>query len=103
VTEPSSRDLHPQTGARFVFERIGSAPEPTYVLTIHLPEDRCWTGTLRWIDDRAQLEPAAEQLGPAGEPDELAWAHAEALKLARVLHRDPRPHMLRWRGRDANR
>jgi hypothetical protein len=62
-----------------------------------LPEARRWTGTLRWIDDHAQLEAAAEQ--SVMDHEELAWAHTEALKLARVLHRDPRPHMLRWRGR----
>jgi hypothetical protein len=89
--EPSSRDLHPQTGARFVFDRIASEPEPAYAVVIYLPEARRWTGTLRWIDDRAELEPSVED-------QQLAWAHAEALKLARVLHRDPKPHMVRWRG-----
>ena len=92
MTEPSSRDLHPKTGARFVFDRLESEPEPAYEVTIHLPEGRRWTGTLRWLEGRASLEPAA----PADE--EIGWAHAEALKLARVLHRDPRPHMVRWRG-----
>jgi hypothetical protein len=96
VNEPSSHDLHPQTGARFVFDRIASEPEPAYTVTIYLPESRRWTGTLRWIDARAELEPTLSGSGP--EQEQLAWAHAEALKLARVLHRDPKPHMLRWRG-----
>jgi hypothetical protein len=96
VTAPSSRDLHPKTGARFVFDRRATEPEPTYDLTIYLPEGRQWSGSLRWIHTdpggRAVLEPAAP------DDHELAWAHAEALKLARVLHRDPRPQMVRWRG-----
>ncbi len=94
MTDPSSRDLHPTTGARFAFDRIASEPEPTYDVVIYLPEARRWTGRLCWIDDRATLEPGLD----AGADPQLAWAHAEALKLARVLHRDPREHMLRWRG-----
>lgn len=93
VTEPSSRDLHPTSGARFAFDRIGEAPEPSYEVRIYLPEDRTWLGKLEWVEGRAALEPS-----PTPDDAELVWAHAEALKLARVLHRDPRPHMLRWRG-----
>ncbi|MFO7561377.1 MAG: hypothetical protein R6X02_01935 [Enhygromyxa sp.] len=92
MTAPSSRDLHPKTGARFVFDRRADEPEPSYEVTIYLPEGRRWSGTLCWLDSRAALEPAAP------DDQELAWAHAEALKLARVLHRDPRAHMVRWRG-----
>lgn len=96
MNEPSSRDLHPQTGARFVFDRSATEPELAYTVTIYLPEARRWTGALRWTDGRAELEPVAPV---ADETEsELAWAHAEALKLARVLHRDPKPHMVRWRG-----
>jgi hypothetical protein len=90
VTDPSSQDLHPSTGARFCFDRIESEPEPAYDVVIFLPEAKRWSGTLRWIDGRAELEPALAA-------EEFAWAYAEALKLARVLHRDPKQHMLRWR------
>jgi hypothetical protein len=93
VTQPSSHDLHPKTGARFVFDRVASELEPAYAVTIYLPEARRWAGTLRWVDGHAALEPVAEQAALEGE-----WALAEALKLARVLHRDPKPHMTRWRG-----
>lgn len=93
VSDPSSRDLHPTTGARFAFDRITHAPEPSYDVVIYLPEGRTWQGKLEWIAGRATLEPV-----PEPEQGELVWAHAEALKLARVLHRDPRQHMLRWRG-----
>lgn len=94
MNEPSSRDLHPQTGARFVFDRLASEPEPAFAIVIYLPEARRWTGTLRWLDGRATLEPSDS----VKENPELEWAHAEALKLARVLHRDPKQHMVRWRG-----
>jgi hypothetical protein len=90
--EPSSRDLHPTTGARFVFDRRVDETEPVYDVAIYLPEGRRWTGSLRWLDGRAQLEPEHSSADQA-----LARASAEALKLARVLHRDPRPHMVRWR------
>ena len=94
VIEPSSRDLHPSTGARFAFDRRSdAADEPVYQVRVFLPEGRCWAATLRWLDGRAELEPTDE--GP--EPDDLDWVRAEALKLARVLHRDPRQHMLRGR------
>ncbi len=91
MTEPSSRDLHPTTGARFAFDRLAE-PEPRYEVTIYLPEARRWQGTLAWRAGCAELEPEP------GDDEQLRWAHAEALKLARVLHRDPKPHMLRWRG-----
>jgi len=97
VTEPSSRDLHPKTGARFVFDRLSSEAEPVYAVVIHLPAARRWAGTLRWANGHAQLVANADQ--PALDADDVQrWATAEALKLARVLHRDPKPHMLRWRG-----
>jgi hypothetical protein len=98
VIEPSSRDLHPSTGARFAFDRVEQADEPVYRVLVYLPEGRRWAATLRWLDGRAELEPALEQQAPAPEPDELDWVRSEALKLARVLHRAPREHMLRWRG-----
>jgi hypothetical protein len=96
MVEPSSRDLHPRTGARFVFERDPGEP-PRYVVTIYLPGTRRWSGRLAWTEaGAAELAPAEGELAP--EDETLAWAHAEALKLARVLHRDPRQHMVRWRG-----
>jgi hypothetical protein len=90
--EPSSRDLHPATGARFVFDRVGDG----YAVTIHLPAEQRWSGRLSWIDGNATLEADEGQPSPTSEP--LAWAHAEALKLARTLRRTPKQHMVRWRG-----
>lgn len=102
MTEPSSRDLHPATGARFAFDRVDSTLElgaaPVYAVRVYLPEGRGWAATLAWDDGQATLAPVAEQPEPGPTAEEQAWVEAEALKLARVLHRDPRPHMLRWRG-----
>ncbi|KIG17111.1 hypothetical protein DB30_03708 [Enhygromyxa salina] len=96
----SSQDLHPTTGARFVFDREPeSEPEqaPRYLVTIYLPGTQRWSGQLTWVDGRASLAPTAPGVAaPDSEP--WPWALAEALKLARVLHRDPKQHMVRWRG-----
>lgn len=95
MVEPSSRDLHPRTGARFVFERDPGEP-PRYAVTIYLPGTRRWFGHLAWTEAGAELTPA--EAADTAEDETLAWARAEALKLARVLHRDPRQQMVRWRG-----
>jgi hypothetical protein len=94
--QPSSQDLHPETGARFVFDRMGEA----YGVAIYLPGGLRWSGQLSWIDGVATLEPEPDQPSPTAGPetDPLAWAHAEALKLARTLRRTPKQHMVRWRG-----
>jgi hypothetical protein len=86
----SSRDLHPDTGGRFVLERIDQALR--YRVHVYLPAQRSWSGELDWVDGRARVVPE-----PAGD-EELEWAHAELLKLARVLHRVPKPRLVRWRG-----
>lgn len=87
----SSRDLHPEGGARFVFERLGEALR--YRVDIYLPGERSWSGELSWVDGLAQVS------GPESVGDEqLEWARAELFKLARVLHRDPKPRLVRWRG-----
>lgn len=105
--EPSSRDLHPQTGARFVFDRDNrtntKTEPPRYRVTIYLPDRVRWSGQLAWVEGSAQLAPQADpeaeaEADPDPDPEQLRWARAEALKLARVLRRDPKPHMVRWRG-----
>jgi hypothetical protein len=80
----SSKDLHPRSGARFAFER----DDDGYRVVAYLPEGARCEGRLAWEEGAgARIEP----------PLTPAWAHAEALKLARVLHRDPKPRLLRWR------
>lgn len=91
MTGPSSQDLHPKSGARFVFER-GEVEPTRYALTVYLPDDRTLQADLSWTEDgKAELIPRD------GAPWE-AWTHDEALKLARVLKRDPKSRLTRWRG-----
>lgn len=93
---PSSQDLHPSTGARFVFEREADGPHGhRYRVNVYLADGRTLVGELAWPDGNAQLQPDAP---PEPEDQPLAWAHAEALKLARTLRRTPKQHMVRWRG-----
>ncbi len=95
MVEPSSKDLHPESGGRFVFERLSAdadAAAPRYRVNAYLPGQRSWSGEVHWVDEQAIVE------GPEASDDELSWARAEVLKLARVLHRDPKPKLVRWRG-----
>jgi len=98
--EPSSRDLHPRTGARFVFDRQLDSDPPRYDLNIYFPGALQWSGQLSWTQGQAQLEASARETAPDERPPDeaLSWARAEAIKLARVLHRSPKAHMVRWRG-----
>jgi hypothetical protein len=84
----SSADLHPVTGARFVFERTSEAPL-VYRVTVYLPERREHRCVVTWSDAGAiQLDPA---------PDEAAVTD-EIVKLSRVLRREPKSRLVRWRG-----
>lgn len=96
--KPSSQDLHPTTGARFVFDRELDRDGEAYAVVIYLPGGLRWSGHLEWIDGRATLEPDPDQPSPTAPTEVLAWAHEEALKLARTLRRTPKQHMVRWRG-----
>jgi hypothetical protein len=82
--KPSSADLHPKSGARFTFESSGEG----YAVAVHLPDGVTLETTLRFdAEGEAALRP----------PLENAWASEEVLKLARVLKRDPKPRLSRWR------
>jgi hypothetical protein len=87
VIHTSGADLHPATGARFVFEREPGEP-PRYRVAVYLPGARTMHCELAWADDGVRLEPAPED----------AWVAGEIAKLARVLHRDPKSRLTRWRG-----
>lgn len=92
MAEVSSQDLHPSAGARFVFEREGEALR--YRFIVYLPGTAQHTGTLDWDGEgkaNIEIEPA-----PAGE---VAWIVEGAAKLARVLKRDPKAKLIRWRDR----
>ena len=89
--EPSSKDLHPTAGARFLFERTdpqGEGDVPTYRVRAYMPEKVIVESALHWEEGKAVLEPRPED----------DWVATEAEKLARVLKRDPKPRLLRWRG-----
>lgn len=88
--EPSSADLHPKHGARFVVTRDGEGFDV-----------EVYTGTERDVPPtvlRARLT-----FNDAGQPTlepELddAWVRDETLKLARVLKRGTKDRLSRWRG-----
>ena len=90
----SSQSLHPEFGARFVFEREGDAMPPVYRLHAYVAGGQTLAAVVRWTDmGRCVIDPALED----------PWAQDEALKLARVLHRDPSKLILsRWRDRAAS-
>ncbi len=92
MSGPSSQDLHPKSGARFVFDRLETEP-PSYSLAVYLPGDATLQARLDWnAEGQARLHPVD---GPQTWTD---WAHEEALKLARVLKRTPKSRLTRWRG-----
>jgi hypothetical protein len=86
----SSADLHPANGARFVATRLEAAPL-RYRVEAYLPDARRLDAVLTWTDGRAQVDPVWSD----------AWAHAEVLKLARVLKRTEPPSITRWRARES--
>jgi hypothetical protein len=91
----SSRDLHPDHGARFVATRVAAPPdaELAYEIEVLLPADAIWTTRLSWPDGRASLDPSCDD----------AWAVSEVLKLARVLKRTQKARDVRWRGREIHK
>jgi hypothetical protein len=85
---PSSRDLHPVAGARFVCERA-EGPELVYRVAVHTAGGHTHHAELRWdAAGHASATPAHAD----------AWAHAELLKLARVLKHSQQDRLTRWRG-----
>lgn len=93
MNDPSSLDLHPTQGGRFVFTRRalpGAAASGLgeYAVQVYLPAARLLTSCLQWDEaGHAALDP----------PLEDPWAHQEALKLARVLRQSPKDRLIRWR------
>lgn len=87
MTRSSSADLHPATGARFVFEREAEDP-PTYRVAVYLPGGRAERCTLEWSASGAPV------FEPALADDAVL---AELVKLSRVLHREPKARLVRWR------
>jgi|GEM_PF-1122536 len=92
----SSDDLHPRSGARFVFVRDESAQDPQYRVAIHLAGGRTIEGRLEWRDGRGTLDDDID-VGP-GEDAMVDWARTEALKLARAVRASGQARLTRWRG-----
>ena len=65
--EPSSADLHPKTGGRFVFERNTDDP-PSYRVSAHLAGGTTVEGSLGWDGD------GHAELALEGAP---AWAREQ--------------------------
>lgn len=85
---PSSQELHPVVGARFICERLDE-PSPSYRISVYAAGGATHHAELRWdAEGHAQLAPPV--------PD--AWAQAELLKLARVLKHSQQQRLTRWRG-----
>lgn len=87
MSRPSSEALHPRFGARFLFELREQNPL-RYDLSVYLAGGETRQGGLCWNEaGQAQL------LELEGE----GWWRDEALKLARVLRRQNKDSLLRWR------
>lgn len=94
MSDASSLDLHPRDGARFVFEREDEGDgSPEYRVDIYLPEARRVGGRLSWDGEGA----AVLQLDDPAPSEDDAWVRDGGLKLARVLKRDPKQRIVRWR------
>lgn len=87
AVEPSSADLHPHDGARYVFERIN--PDVLqYEVAVYLPAGESYRGRVGW----------GEAGGLLLELDcEHAWVRIECEKLARVVKRTGKARLSRWR------
>lgn len=87
MSRPSSEALHPRFGARFLFELREQNPL-RYDLSVYLAGGETYRGSLGW-DPQGQAELCGLDSG--------GWWREEALKLARVLRRQAKPSLLRWR------
>ncbi len=85
---PSSHDLHPKQGARFVFIRHAEVEPPRYRVEVFLPGTRHIQTNLRWDEAGKPL------VEPAIEHDAVL---DQLLRLARVLKRTPKARLTRWR------
>ena len=85
---PSSHELHPVAGARFVCERI-EGPELGYRVAVYAAGGHTYASELRWDE-------AGQASATPGCAD--AWVQAELLKLARVLKHSQQARLTRWRG-----
>jgi len=85
---PSSHELHPVAGARFVCEQV-EGQALVYRVVVYVAGGLTHHAELRW--DAAGHASAAPECADA-------WVQAELLKLARVLKHSQQARLTRWRG-----
>ena len=87
----SSQDLHPASGARYLFERQDdeAGASPRYAVAVYVADGTRVSTTLCW-DERGEVV-----LEPTVASDAL---RGELLKLARVVKRSGQQRLSRWRG-----
>ena len=86
---PSSQELHPVAGARFICERQDDDTAPVYKIAVYAAGGATHHTELRW-----DAEGHAEVSPPLADP----WAQTELIKLARVLKHSQQQRLTRWRG-----
>jgi len=85
----SSHTLHPQSGARYVFQRLCGPPAPTYEALVYAAGGATYRAGLTWDSEgRPLIEPQI--------PDPTL--HEQVIKLARALRGDLPTRLIRWRG-----
>ena len=85
---PSSQELHPVAGARFICERQDDAT-PVYKVAVYAAGGGTHHTELRWdAEGQAQVAPALSD----------PWVQTELIKLARVLKHSQQQRLTRWRG-----
>jgi hypothetical protein len=89
MSDPSSLDRTPSTGARVWLERIEGGSE--YRVDVYLAGGARVGGRLA-IEDEVRL--VLDDPAPTGLDQ---WVADEVLKLARVLKRTPKTRLTRWR------
>lgn len=81
-----------------MFERTADAPRQDYEVAVFLPAGRRLDGRLQFTEAGESIMELGDD-ADASEPDAtLEWVRAEILKLARVLRRNPKTRLVRWRG-----
>lgn len=86
---PSSQELHPIAGARFICERQDDGAAPVYKVAVYAAGGATHHAELRW-DAEGQVQVAPALADP--------WAQTELIKLARVLKHSHQQRLTRWRG-----
>jgi len=88
--EPSSSDLHPSSGGRFVFERQADATT-RYDIGVYLPSG---------VEIRGVMSLSEENDSVLEVDTDDPWVLEQLRKLSRVLRRTRQQRIVRWRPRE---